>query len=248
MAKNLRIHIAPLGYDTHRITQPIIQDKADKLYLVIDKTEKGYSRYSEFIRKKLEDELKDRIEIIEEQEDLWDLFGCINKFKNIIQKESGNIISINVSSGSKITAIAGMLTCMSTYNVKPYYARIKYPQKELEKLFSGEFKETIELDVFPLNQPRKEHIHILKILQEHDNMLNKSELIIRLSKNKILKPTSKNDKFPLIAKHNQVNRILKPMKELGYVEVIEDGRNKNIRLTDGGEKALTIFQEQIIEK
>jgi CRISPR/Cas system-associated protein Csm6 len=58
--------------------------------------------------------------------DIWDLFECLQTYKKIIkeveEQEGKNVhIYINVSTGSKVSSIAGTLACM-IWEGTPYYA------------------------------------------------------------------------------------------------------------------------------
>jgi CRISPR/Cas system-associated protein Csm6 len=65
---------------------------------------------------------------------IWDLFDCLQTCKKIIREEEEqdgkNIhIYINVSTGSKVSSIAGTLACM-IWKGTPYYAHIDYNDKK----------------------------------------------------------------------------------------------------------------------
>ena len=53
MTEHLRIHIVPVGYDSTRITEPIISQKADRVYFVRHEGDKEHSQYFQFIKKEL---------------------------------------------------------------------------------------------------------------------------------------------------------------------------------------------------
>ncbi|NDF30271.1 MAG: hypothetical protein EB150_08785, partial [Nitrososphaeria archaeon] len=112
--ENLRVHIAPIGYDFNRVTEPLIKGKADKAYFILHNSDRGQSKFLDHVK----NELKKKLPSIETKPfylDIWNLYDCIQKFREIIAKENeeGNHVFINVSTGTKITAIAGMLACMS---------------------------------------------------------------------------------------------------------------------------------------
>jgi len=56
--------------------------------------------------------------------DRTDLFDTLRALRTIIFREKGNHILVNVSTGSKIQAIASMMACMmfkDMATIKPYY-------------------------------------------------------------------------------------------------------------------------------
>jgi len=64
---------------------------------------------------------------------MWDLFDCIQTYKKIIKEEEkegrSDHIYINVSTGSKVSSIAGTLACM-IWKGTPYYAHMEYNDKK----------------------------------------------------------------------------------------------------------------------
>ena len=51
MRSNLRVHIAPVGFHVNRVTEPIIQERADKVYLVTHHSHDRAAKYMEKIIK-----------------------------------------------------------------------------------------------------------------------------------------------------------------------------------------------------
>ena len=101
---NLRVHIAPVGYEIDRIVMPAKKLRADKVILLVhdnpsqDKAVKFYDKISSLLKKQ-------NIEVSKEYHNRLDLFQIIKTVKNLINKEKGNFISVNLASGSKIQAI-----------------------------------------------------------------------------------------------------------------------------------------------
>ncbi|MGB7882030.1 MAG: DUF6293 family protein, partial [Nitrososphaeraceae archaeon] len=111
MRSNLRVHIAPVSFHVNRVTEPIIRERADKVYLVTHHSHDRAAKYMEKITKLLRKEKLVSIEKV--TTDIWDLFECLKCYKAIMQREGETAhIYINVSTGSKITSIAGTLACM----------------------------------------------------------------------------------------------------------------------------------------
>ena len=126
---DLRIHIVPVGYDVYaRVTVPLEQMNANKIYFI--KHEKGAIRGHEKFFSKIKNIVKQSNRKFEEKyTDIWDLYKCLELYREIISKEieKKNRIFINVSTGTKVTAMAGILACM-IFNQTPYYARQKTKQ------------------------------------------------------------------------------------------------------------------------
>ena len=241
MTDNLRIHIIPVGYDTTRATEPLLSKKADRVYFIRHKEDKE-SVYYNFITSKIKD---NGIEIHQEFVDIWDLFECIQKFREIISQCRGNHFYINLSTGSKITAIAGMLTSMLMPDVEPYYVHIKYAsQKSKEPIKEDVIKASSELPVFGINQPPKEHLVVLGLLSEHEEM-KKSKLIEELeNQNIIVQKDMEKQSFSEHAKHSQLRTILDPMERIWkFIEIDGKGKRSRVKMTAQGSFALKMFGE-----
>lgn len=124
MLPKLRVHISPVGFEFKRVTEPLIKMQADKVYLVSYQKHDSAQQFLEQIKKELGTKYS-HILVKELFIDTWDLYQCIEKFREIIHNEKGNQVYFNVSTGTKITAIAGMLSCM-LWNASPYYAKVDY--------------------------------------------------------------------------------------------------------------------------
>src|SRR4051794_40042531 len=111
MKSDLRIHIATVGFQVRRITEPVIRERADKVYLI---THSQDDRAAPYLEKILEILRKEKFLKAEQTTttNIWDLFDCLQTYKKIIKEEQGAHIYINVSTGSKVSSIAGTLACM----------------------------------------------------------------------------------------------------------------------------------------
>jgi len=125
--QNLRIHIAPVGYEIDRIVMPAKKMRADKVILLVhenvneDKATKFYQKISEQLKKL-------NIESTIEYHNRTKLFAIIKTVKQLILQEKGNIISVNLASGSKVQAIGCMMASMmfnDDDNVNPFYVEAK---------------------------------------------------------------------------------------------------------------------------
>ena len=219
----------------------MLSKKADKVYFIRHKEDEE-STYYNFIISKIQDK---GIEMYQEFVDIWDLFECIQKFREIISQNSGNHFYINLSTGSKITAIAGMLTSMPIPDVEPYYVHIKYaPQKTKEPIKEDVIKSSSELPVFGINQPPKEHLAALGLLSEHKDM-KKARLIEELENQGIIEQKDMEKQyFSEHAKHSQLRTILDPMERTWkFIEIEGKGKKSRVRITRQGGFALKMFDE-----
>ena len=216
---------------------------ADKVYFVRVSEDDNASAYYDKIISDLKSNYP-HIEIKQEFVDVWNLYDCIEKFREIIQKEKENQTFINLSSGTKITAIAGMLSCM-LWDAKPYYAKVSYPiSPKIKELPSEQVDPDPDiLPVYDIIKPKNEYMLVISYLENNSGRLTKSELITKLKEEEIIKPIGvSEDKFKGPAKHSQLRSILKPMEnDWNYVETIGTGKRSQVVLTEQGRNALRIF-------
>ena len=242
MRSNLRVHIAPVGFHVNRVTEPIIQERADKVYLV---THHSHDRAAKYMEKIIRILRKEKLVSIEKvTTDIWDLFECLKCYKEIFQREGKTAhIYINVSTGSKIATIAGTLACM-IWKGTPYYSHIDYDNIKKDPsdgLPNERVVSTTQLPVYSINKPRTESLLILSTLSNiKDGKMKKSKLIESLENKGVI-----DSELSAAAKHSKLKVLLAPMTvgslDNPLVEVEYRGRQSNVILTSQGESTLKIF-------
>ena len=102
--------------------------------------------------------------------DIWDLFDCLQTYKKIIKEEEekggkNTHIYINVSTGSKISSVAGTMACM-IWKGTPYYAHMEYNDKKdpADGLQDEDVTTIDEIPIYSINKPKPESLAVLKIL------------------------------------------------------------------------------------
>jgi hypothetical protein len=249
MRPGLRVHIATVGFKVRRITEPLIRERADKVYLI---TRSGEDRAAAYLEKILKILRKERyLQVEKRTTDIWNLFDCLQTYKNIINEEEkgekNTHIYINISTGSKISCIAGTMACM-IWKGTPYYAHMEYNDKKdpADGLPDEDVTAIDEIPVYSINKPKPESIAVLKILdrmkvgRQGEAKMKKSRLIEELEEAGII------DKNASIgAKHSKLKGLLNSISVAGsdnpLVEVEYKGKQSNVILTPQGESTLKIF-------
>jgi hypothetical protein len=242
MDTHLRVHIAPVGFNITRITEPLTGGRADKVYLITHKQDNKSSKYLAMILKILQRDYPS-IMIEHKTSDLWDLFACLNTYKQIIRKENENHVYINVSTGSKVASIAGTLACM-IWKGTPYYARINYETSPDVREIIKEEKVTgiDDLPVYSINKPKTEWINVLKIVQDRGGRLKKSDLIFALEKKGII-----DERLSTAAKHSRLKGLIEPISTASdnpLLTVEYKGRRSNVVITAQGISTIKIFGDE----
>jgi hypothetical protein len=250
MKPGLRVHIATVGFKVRRITEPLIRERADKVYLITKSHEDKALPYLEKILKILRKEKYLQVE--KRTTDIWNLYECLQTYKSIIKEEQekggkNTQIYINISTGSKISCIAGTMACM-IWKGTPYYAHIEYNDKRdpADGLPDEDVTAIEDIPVYSINRPKPESLAVLKILgntkEGKPKMMKKGRLIEELEEAGII------DKNASIgAKHSKLKGLLNSISIAGsdnpLVEVEYKGKQSNVILTPQGESTLKIFGE-----
>ena len=172
-----------------RISEPIIRMKGDKAYIFIYKdvkTEKFISQHQE-VQKQLQE---DKIEVVQIGIEIHDYIQVIQNISKIVKAErEANLeteIFINISVGTKITAIAAMDACRF-WDCTPYYVQgEEYMQDTSSKgaLSSGAMDIFLP-PIFKVQKPAAKLIDALRIIAEKDGIYKK-EFLKKLLSKKIL--------------------------------------------------------------
>ncbi|NVM02223.1 MAG: hypothetical protein HWN67_07795 [Candidatus Helarchaeota archaeon] len=249
-----RIHIAFQGFEVDRIAKPIIKFKGDKAYIFIFRDEKTeqFIKQHNLIKQELE---KINIETISINAEIHDYNNVIQKISQIIkderEKNASCEIFINISVGTKITAIAGMDACR-IWNCTPYYVLPEYyiPEDDGKKQsLSKGIKDIFSPPQFEIVKPEANLIQALKILaSSKKDWMYKKDFKKKLQEKKILKilKTYNDPRDPKkkSAEYMALNQqyIIPLRDKWKYIEQSNDKRNKKITITKMGYEILEIFK------
>ena len=230
----LRVHICPIGYEIDRIVESAIQLRADRVWLIVEQNSSKEKAFT-FIAK-VESQLgQSNIEVKQKGVSRDDLFDNLKGIKEILVTEEGNELHVNVSAGSKIQAIAGMMACMifKEYRPIPYYVEPEKYEKPSKSPQSSGVKDIVQLPEYAIQKPEPILIKALEIAQQNDN-LNKKTLAKLAIENNLI--DSKNDKVTQSDYAKLDHHIIKPLEEKWkFIKVTQIGTNHRISLTDAGE-------------
>jgi len=240
MAKeNLRVHIAPVGFEIDRIVLPAKKRKADKVWLLVheNKSEDKAMPFVEKIQKQLK---KANIEVAIEHHNRLDLFKIIKSVKEIIEKEKGNNVYVNLASGSKIQAIGSMMACMmfnNEKNVHPFYAEAKEYLGFKGQISSG-IKDINDIPPYEIQIPDQRHIQALQIIKKQGGKLTKKEMAEIADETGLIKVNAEENNYSQARFASLDKNIIQPLRERWkFIEVEKIGRARWIKLTEEGKNA-----------
>ncbi|CAI9832316.1 conserved hypothetical protein [Nitrosopumilaceae archaeon] len=237
----LRVHVAPLGFEVDRIVLPLKKTKADRLWLIIhDNVEE--SRVSDTYQERIERACKkEGVEVGIGRADRMSLFATIRKTREIIEGEEGNSVFVNVSSGSKIQAIACMMACMvlNRPNVRPFYAEPDRYAAFDGKQQSFGLRDMHRLSTYELQTPKPKLLEALRIIASQDGQrITKKEMARLADERGIIKVNASVDNYSQARFASLDKNIIAPLeREWGFVSVEKIGRTRWIGMTDDGRNA-----------
>lgn len=249
-----RVHIAPVGFEIDRVVIPVIRMNADRLYLLIDKDENDKGAYCVNEIKRQLKEKSTGLDVIDIKTDFKNLklYDTLKAYREILQEEKENHIFINVSTGSKIHSIAGMMISMifkeEHISVLPYYVQPEKYELEPEmgeQLTSG-FKNIQILPEYRIEKPSDSLIKVLAIISK--NMIYDSEGGSKGLNKKIVIEILEREKITLVeekvknevpAKYRALERrYIDPLLKWKYIEIEKRNRKSLIHITQEGKDAL----------
>ena len=232
---NLRVHIAPVGYEVDRIVMPAKKLRADKVILLVHEnpSEDKATKFYEKISSQLE---KLNIESVIEYHNRTALFQIIKTVKSLILQEEGNIVSVNLASGSKVQAIGCMMASMmfnDDKNVNPFYVEAKEYLGFSGKAMSKGIKDIEYIPTYEIQKPEQRHIDALKIIKDNGGKISKKDMAKIAKEQKLIVVNAENESQATFASLDQ--NIISPLEnQWGFVKVEKIGRTRWINITEDG--------------
>lgn len=253
-----RIYIAPQGYEDERIYCSAIDLGAENVILLTHTENEGdhrANRCREAVVQKLEGE---GIGIESVDCDIFDLQDSIKAFMACIRGTSQNAdVIVNVSSGSKITAISGMMACMFT-EADPLYVQPEgYGNRETTEPGTGDrdavsygIKDTLDLPAYPVTEPDYELIQVLAYISDNQPNSEIEGVLLQdigqfLLDNELPAVESSgtddpHDIYPLLNRE-----IITPLHKRALITENRYDKGTHIRTTQDGERMLELGRSLI---
>ena len=248
-----RVHVVAQGWEVARVVEPIFDLKADKVVMLFgeDVLPDGVP---DFEREMLDDlEATERLELELREADLYDLDSAVQAFSQAVKDHEGDDVYINVSTGSQVASIAGMMAAQ-TSDATPFYVRSSTADVDTDAVWTPEEPvfpaagDITELPVFELRGPSSEQLRILAYLFGAEGATKKE--LIEFAEDQELpfiattEATSDEGRYRLLESH-----IVDPLTDGGYVRVEKTGRKKEVSIEQRGVDALAAFplEDEAIE-
>jgi len=241
-----RVHIVPMGFEDERISQPPIEANADKVVLLKNKSDKQTPAFLEAAEQELREEVGT---VTDKTCNIFSLYDSIGSIAEIIGAHDDDEVYVNLATGSKVTAIGGMIACMATNGI-PYYVKAAdygHPEEPTppEHPYARGVKQTVELPHYHIDKPSVDETAILEFLVENDGEATKGKLIDYAENNDLEFLTSTTSSSDTGKYRRLESKILGPLRKRECVAVHDVGRNKVVKLTQRGQNTYRAFAYQL---
>lgn len=227
-----RVHVMPVGYEVDRLVLPAIELDADRVVLLEPESAKA-REYGDAVREGLAEADIPRETVPCNVFDLYDSIGSTAEVASRFED-----VSVNIASGSKVSAVGGAIACMAT-DATPYYVRAERYGAEADSVSEG-VEAIYELPTYPIDRPSREHIDVLRHLAEN-GPISKKRLITFAEDRELpfiadYEGSGEKGKYRLLERH-----VVSPLADRGYVTVRDVGRRKRLSVTESGRNTLRAF-------
>jgi len=234
-----RVVVAPVGYENDRIVLPAAELSADRVILLVYDDETDHPSYLPTVRERLDERGIDHESV---PCDIFDFYDCIGTVGEVVTAFADEEVYVNLASGTKITAIGGMIACMAT-GATPFYVRAEAYGPLTDSEVAEGIRSLVALPTYPIEYPSPQQVTTLRYLAE-DGPATKKQLI-RFGAEAGLPAIADHDSGNRKGKYRRLDaRILDDLAANGYVEVDPDGRSTTVSITDTGRDALRAFAFQ----
>jgi hypothetical protein len=238
-----RVHVVPLGYERDRVIVPPVRMGADVVVLVEHAADEPADRpdYYDDIFAAFDEAA---IRVVELEADIFDLYDALGTIAGLIREYRGDDVYVNLATGGKVTAIAGMIACMVTEAATPYYVSADTYGDHQQEPVARNVTNISNLPTYPIDAPVPEQIRMLAYIAD-EGPVSKKRLIEHAERRQL----------PFIAdyegddakgKYRKLDSaILTPLAEDGAISLDQQGRRKVARITPDGENTLRGFRYMI---
>jgi hypothetical protein len=166
-------------------------------------------------------------------------------------------VFVNIATGSKISAIGGMIACMVTDAVPYYVEPERYGEKNAQRVkpVSYGVKNIKELPAYPIDAPETQLIYVMEYIYRNGPVTKKELIEFGQGSGKPIQAGTPPEGLSFITDHEADSdraryrlletHVLEPLTEKRFIQTKEVGRRTDIDLTEEGENTLSAFRHLI---
>lgn len=238
-----RVHVIPLGYERDRVVVPPVRMGADMVVLLKHNGDdpEDYPEYYDDIFEAFDESA---VQVTEVTADIFDLYDALGTIAGLIQEHDRDDIYVNLATGGKVTAIAGMIACMVTETATPYYVSADTYGDHRQEPVARNVTNISNLPTYPIDAPTPEQVQMLAYIAEEGPVSKKR--LIEYAESRDLPFIADYQGGDLKGKYRKLDAaILDPLVEDGSVSLDQQGRRKVAYITANGENTLRGFRYMI---
>lgn len=134
MQPPLRVHLCPVGFERDRILRPALDQRADRVHLILRDPERDAGHHAAFLQEQL---VAAGVQV-ELDRCPYEMYALLGLFGGLIRRYADQHVFINISTGGTIAAVAGTLAGMmfgaQLYHVEPEsYIDTQRPLEAIEQ-------------------------------------------------------------------------------------------------------------------
>ena len=235
-----RVHIVPLGYEYERVTVPAIRMRADRVSLIYHEGDDPAQR-PEYYADIHEDLRAAGIAVDDDNVcDIFDLYDTLRTVAELIQANREHDVYVNLASGGKVTAIAGMIACMVTGTAEPIYVGAAEYGQDKEVPVAEDVTSVSRLPTYPIQAPSRDPLRLLRYVVDA-GPVTKQECI-EFAVGAGIDPLADHSDDDVRGLYRLLDsHLLDSLRDDGYVETFKRGRNKYVEATAEGANTLDAF-------
>ena len=231
-----RVHVAPVGYENDRIVLPAAELSADRVVLLVYDDETEHPSYLPEVRNRLDERGIPHESI---PCDIFDFYDSIGTVGQVVSEFADADLYVNLATGTKITAIGGMIACMAT-GATPYYVRAEAYGPLTDADVAEGVRSLVELPTYPIEYPDPQQVSTLRHLAQEGPATKKQ--LIRFAESADLPALADHDARNRKGKYRRLDaRVLDDLEENEYVALDRSGRSTRVSISDAGRDALRAF-------
>jgi len=241
----MRVHIAALGRNSELVVTPVIKSKADRVWLLVGNGH--YGNHIEQIEQISKTLGKRKISVDCQYHNTNDVPETIKSVKDIVEREQGNDIYLNLSSGSPLQSVA-LYNTAAMYehgkNIHTYWCDGFVDSKKPKKFNSSDYG-IEEVDTIRIQIPEK-HLRDALVIINEKAKISKKELGILLSRRGIITPNPGRGNETQVTLTNLNQNIIIPLeRKWGLIQTEKVGRKSMVSPTKEGKMSAVIFADTI---
>ena len=242
-----RVHIVPLGYEYERVTVPAIRMRADRVYLIYhegDDPDERPSYYEDIHR----DLAAAGISVDDDNVcNIFDLYDTLRTVAELIQANQEHEVYVNLASGGKVTAIAGMIACMVTGSAEPIYVSASEYGQDKEVPVAKNVTSISRLPTYPIEAPSRDPLKLLQYVVNEGSVTKQECIEFAVAVG--IDPLANHEGDDIRGLYRLLDsHLLDSLREDGYVETYKKGRNKYVKATEEGQNTLEAFAYMVDER